>query len=82
MRQALALARHANDVESLLEIIEDDPSWMRVLRCRLCGRHWVEDWLHQGFGDLRFIYPIETDDPRRWLDRARTLDGRLIRDDR
>jgi hypothetical protein len=66
--QALELAYHHNAIRHLLEEVARDSSrWLAVMRCRSCGRHWVEDYMSSGHADLAFIYPVDTGDPQRWL---------------
>jgi hypothetical protein len=72
--EALALAWHWNAIRELLEQVGRDGSrWLAVWRCRSCGLHWAEDSISSGHADLTFIYPIETDDPARWLAGAEPL---------
>lgn len=69
--EALELAGHA---EALLEVVaRDNDRWLGVLRCRQCGGYWAEDSISSGHADLFFVYPIETDDPERWLAAAESL---------
>jgi TDG/mug DNA glycosylase family protein len=68
------LATHRRITGALMEELgSDSGKWMRVLRCRRCGRYWAEDSLSSGQVDLFFVFPIETDDPQAWLAAAEPL---------
>jgi hypothetical protein len=73
-QEALALAAHQNAIRALLEEVKRDAArWLAVLRCRECGRYWAQDAISSGHADLLFVYPIETDEPERWLAAAQPL---------
>lgn len=74
-RQALALARHQDEIAHLLTVAAREPGrWLSVLRCTRCGRLWAGDCMTSGHADMFFIYPIEATDPHEWLAQARHLD--------
>ena len=44
-RQALALARHQDEIAHLLTVAAREPGrWLSVLRCTRCGRLWAGDF--------------------------------------
>jgi hypothetical protein len=70
----MPLAHHETAIASLLDLLAKDSSkWMSVMRCRLCGSLWAEDFLTSGHADISFVYPVEADDAERWLADARPL---------
>ena len=72
--EAIALSVHQTSLRDLLEdVVIDRARWMSVLRCSACGAYWAEDSISSGHMDLLFAYPIETDDPQGWLERASPL---------
>jgi hypothetical protein len=71
---ALGLAAHYHRVTDLLyTVARDDAKWLSLLQCRMCGRHWAVDSLSAGHAEMYYIYPVHTQDPREWLNRAVSL---------
>jgi hypothetical protein len=55
------------EITLTLDVIEADSSkWLRILRCRICGALWAEEYLPERYGPA-CLYQIKTDDPKRWL---------------
>ncbi|TQM72506.1 hypothetical protein [Thermopolyspora flexuosa] len=73
-REALALARHHDEIAHLLTVVaRDSGRRLGVLRCTRCRRLWAEDSMTSGHADMFFIYPIDATDPEDWPARARPL---------
>jgi hypothetical protein len=73
--EAIELYAHVSRLDEQLEsVARDTDKWMRVLRCRMCGRYWAEECISSGHADLYYAYPIETGDPVGWLAAAQPLD--------
>ncbi len=54
-------------------------NWVSVLRCRVCGQHWAEEFplAEMQGGGPRCLYAVDIDDTRAWLAKGAGLPARL-----
>jgi hypothetical protein len=71
---------HSDEIQPTLEVVAKDISYSSaVLRCRVCGTLWVQEYPFpemQG-GGISCLYRITTSDPAQWLASACSLTMRL-----
>lgn len=67
--EAAVYGREADELRARCELVErDEPRWMSLLRCRVCGAHWVEACSSSGPMDSFHLAPAPAGgDPVRWF---------------
>lgn len=69
VREAVYSAQEMGVILANAELLtHSDEKWMRLYRCRICGREWVEACYSSGHMDFYYLFPAPLGgDSIRWL---------------